>query len=290
MPPMTRLQFSKTPGTLNQYARALMATGRTSGDLNMPQSEAIQTTVNMDKKQIAAYAKVCGFPENDHVLPLTYPHLLAFPLHMELMLQPSFPLALIGLIHIRNTITRFRDIHINEKPDIRCFISDSEQTNKGLAFDITTEISVTGELVWQSVSTNLAREKKAAKTKENKAQPVLPDFDMTERWLLTSDLGRRYARISGDSNPIHLHAMSARLFGFKRHIAHGMWSKARTAARLQQTLGASACTITTDFKLPVYLPNTIELNYTMENGNGATFDLRDINGKKVHMKGSLQIL
>lgn len=95
--------------------------------------------------------------------------------------------------------------------------------------------------------------------------------------------------MSGDSNPIHLFAASAKLFGFKSHIAHGMWSKARTAAALQKKLGSDACRITTEFKLPVFLPTTVELNYNRGEQTMA-FDLRDTKGQKVHMKGEIQRL
>ena len=46
------------------------------------------------------------------------------------------------------------------------------------------------------------------------------------------DIGRRYAGVSGDPNPIHMYAVTARLFGFKSAIAHGMWSYARVLAAL----------------------------------------------------------
>ena len=49
-------------------------------------------------------------------------------------------------------------------------------------------------------------------------------------WRLPGDLGRRYAAVSGDRNPIHLYALTAKAFGFPRQIAHGMWSKARCLA------------------------------------------------------------
>lgn len=286
----TRLQFSETPGTLGQYARALMAKGSKQKEPALPALEAIQTNVTASASKVSAYAEVCGFNKNSTTLPLTYPHILAFPLHMELMLHKSFPLALMGLVHIRNTITQHRAIRIDEKLDIRCFIADSERTDKGLEFDIKAEISVAGELVWESSSTNLARMGGGAKkAPTNKARPELPTYAMAERWTLASDLGRRYARVSGDSNPIHLYALSAKLFGFKSHIAHGMWSKARTAAALQKKLGSDACTITTEFKLPVLLPTTVELDYTAKDGE-VDFDLRDIKGQKVHMKGMIKAL
>ena len=53
------------------------------------------------------------------------------------------------------------------------------------------------------------------------------------RWKAPADIGRQYAKVSGDYNPIHLSAVSAKLFGFPTAIAHGLWNKARTLAALE---------------------------------------------------------
>lgn len=291
-----RMQFSATPGTLGQYLRALLARGSGQRDITMPDIEALQVGVKARPERVAAYASVCGFRSQSSLLPLTYPHVLAFPLHMELMLHKHFPLALMGLVHIRNDITQYRAIRQEEKLDIRCHFSGSKQTDKGLEFDIHTEITIGGEKVWESVSTNLARMRSSATKGPRKERTELPAFATAERWTLNSDLGRRYARVSGDSNPIHLYALSARLFGFKSHIAHGMWSKARTAAALQPLLGSDACRLQVEFKLPVFLPSTVELNYNLHEtlnpetvtSSGIDFELRNTQGDKVHMKGRIE--
>jgi len=75
-------------------------------------------------------------------------------------------------------------------------------------------------------------------------------------------LGRRYASVSGDRNPIHMHASSARLFGFPQAIAHGMWTKARALAALESTL-PDAYTVDVSFRKPILLPGRV------------TFDVRD---------------
>ncbi|MCD8522767.1 MAG: acyl dehydratase [Saccharospirillaceae bacterium] len=291
-----RLQFSATPGTLSQYARALLARGAGQRDVTMPDIEALLVGVKAQPERVASYASVCGFRSHSSLLPLTYPHVLAFPLHMELMLHKQFPLALMGLVHIHNEITQYRAIRQEEKLDIRCHFAGSNRTDKGLEFDIRTEVTIGGERVWESVSTNLARMRSDTPRGPKKERAPLPGFSTAERWTLHSNLGRRYARVSGDSNPIHLYALSARLFGFKSHIAHGMWSKARTAAALQPLLGTDACRLTTEFKLPVFLPATVELNYNLHETltteqttqAGIDFELRCIRGEKVHMKGRIE--
>jgi acyl dehydratase len=78
--------------------------------------------------------------------------------------------------------------------------------------------------------------------------------------------------VSGDVNPIHLHALTARALGFPRAIAHGMWTAARTLA----ALGASTAGPSTShvwFAKPVLLPSTVEL-VVGEAGDGTVAGLR----------------
>lgn len=283
----THMQFNATPGNLSQYARCVIQKVTKNGKADLPKVEAVQNNVRTTQERISAYARVCGFDDSSNLLPITYAHTLAFPLHMEMMLHESFPVTPMGMVHIRNSITQHRAIRVDEKMDIRCFFADGERTSKGLEFDIKTEVRIGGELVWEGTSTNLARVAGPSvpkKAKSNAPRPALPEFNMKERWLLATDLGRRYARVSGDTNPIHLHSIPAKLFGFKGHIAHGMWSKARAAAALYKKVNSEACTISVEFKLPVFLPSKVEFNYT-ESDDGIEFDLRDDKGQKVHMKG-----
>jgi acyl dehydratase len=62
--------------------------------------------------------------------------------------------------------------------------------------------------------------------------------------------------VSGDHNPIHLHALTAKAFGFPRQIAHGMWSLARCAAALENRI-PDAVTVDAAFKKPIVLPGTV---------------------------------
>jgi hypothetical protein len=221
---------------------------------------------------------------------MTFPHLLAFPLHLELMLLPDFPFAVIGLVHVRNEIIQYRAIDILEKMDVSCFFSDIKKTNKGYEIDVKTEIHITGQKVWESISTNLVRqETDIAPTPKNSEPSTLPTHPYKEFWHLSSDLGRRYALVSGDSNPIHLFSLSAKLFGFKGHIAHGMWSKARIVAALYEKLNSDACKVIVDFKLPIFLPTSIQLNHD-DQGETINFDLRDESGIKPHLKGTIETL
>jgi acyl dehydratase len=102
-------------------------------------------------------------------------------------------------------------------------------------------------------------------------------------------LGRRYGFVSGDVNPIHMSNLTARAFGFPRAIAHGMWSLARLAAEFDAGQIDGACELDVRFKLPIYLPSTVTLQrWSIDNGTG--FALRDAQGDKPHLTGTLQSL
>ena len=73
-------------------------------------------------------------------------------------------------------------------------------------------------------------------------------------------MGRRYAPIAQDRNPIHLYPWSARLFGFKRPIMHGMWTLGRALAEAApSTREASVGELQVRFKRPIALPSTPQL-------------------------------
>ena len=101
---------------------------------------------------------------------------------------------------------------------------------------------------------------------------------------MPDDIGRRYAAVSGDRNPIHLHPLSARLFGMPKPIAHGMWLKARCLALLQGEL-PDAYAAEVSFKLPVYLPGKV----SFASGDGR-FSLHDEKNEKPHLSGMISAL
>lgn len=283
-----RVQLNEPPKTLNLYRRALFAKGL-KGTPTLPTTSITLANITADTKKVTQYRDVCGFKQDNNLLPLTFPHLLAFPLHLELMLLKDFPFAVMGMVHIRNEITQHRAINLLETMDVSCRFSDIRKTDKGYEVDIKTDIHITGELVWESISTNLVRKKTDIPTVAKNPNTPTENLPYKEFWHLSSDLGRRYALVSGDSNPIHLFSVSAKLFGFKGHIAHGMWSKARVVAALYNKLNSDSCKVVVDFKLPIFLPATIQMNYSVENQE-IHFNVRNKEGIKPHIKGIIHAL
>jgi acyl dehydratase len=267
------------PGMLGLYARAglgaLPVIGKSGGDV--PDLELALDDVEVDGGHLAKYARVCGFGMRDS-LPATYPHILAFPLHMALMTDGSFPFPVIGMVHISNRITQHRPIRTTEALSIRVHATEGEHA-KGRLVLMTTEVRSGDELVWDSESGFLRRgEGKGTKG----SGPHIPHDLPTEAiWSVPGDIGRRYAEVSGDRNPIHMHDLSAKLFGFKRAIAHGMWTKARAVAALQGRLPASF-TVDVQFQKPLFIPAKVA--FATE---GTAFAVRDAKSGSIHLHGGI---
>ncbi len=75
-------------------------------DADFPRTPLVLPRLRVDLTRLAAYERVCGFPTGEDALPLTYPHVLGFPLALRLMSRRSFPLPLLGLVHTLSLITR----------------------------------------------------------------------------------------------------------------------------------------------------------------------------------------
>jgi MaoC like domain len=244
----------------------------------LPDRTLAREDVRVDRAHLAEYARVCGFPVAD-ALPTTYPHVLGFPLQVALMADRVFPLPLPGLVHIRNTIATHRRLDAAEALAVRVHAERFTAHPKGAQVDLVTEVDAAGERVWEGRSTYLARGASAPDaTQPVPPEPVgVPDGQPAAVWQVAADVGRRYAGVSGDVNPIHLHPLAARAFGQKGAIAHGMWTKARCLAALEGEL-PEAYVAEVRFKLPLRIPGTAAFSY-----DGRAFQVWA--GDKPHLEG-----
>ncbi len=273
--------LTSLPSLWRLYAGAAVKRGR-SAPGQLPALSVNVSGVRVDRTQAWAYNRVCGFQNLPGLSP-TFLQSLAFPLHMHLLVHHAMPLTPIGLVHVCNSIRQIRPIGPDELLWIDCAVGETRQVDAGLEFDLTTRIEVSGERVWESVSTNLSRmpRKGNGKPKKTSAPPPEPD----ETWSLPPNLGRRYGAVSGDRNPIHLYPATSRLFGFRQPIAHGMWSKARCLAALMPAIGEKPFTVDVRFKTPAYLPSDVHFSQQLT-GEGGAFQLYSTAGKP-HLTGEV---
>lgn len=238
----------------------------------LPDKVARVARHRQDLDRLAAYDRVCGFTLRDHVPP-TWLHVQTFPLQAAILAERSFPFAPAGLVHVANTMTIHRGVGVAEELDLMVRADGLRPHAKGALFDLVEEVRVRGDIVWSGRSTYLARlPRPLAETTPPVAPGGTPDLDQLDRqeprdldepdlrraqtWRLPADLGRDYAAVSGDVNPIHLSAASAKVFGFKRAIAHGMWTHARCLSALEGRL-PDAYTVAVRFTKPILLPGRV---------------------------------
>lgn len=247
--------LGSTPSLPPLYWRAVLKrkiTGQT-----LPE-QGLRCRVRINPAEVAAYRKVCGFADSP-ILPATYPHILAFGLQMQLLTDKRFPFPLLGLIHLSNRIRIHRPLGGVSELIIGVHAQNLKPHPKGATFNVVTTAEDALGLLWEAESRMLCRGVKLEGAARDDAQPTPTHVSELARWLAPADIGRRYARVSGDYNPIHLSALTAKLFGFPQAIAHGLWNKAHTLAALGEHLPAANIEIAVEFRKPVRLPSEVRL-------------------------------
>lgn len=286
-----RLDFEQLPAVAPSYLRAVanFGSGLSRGQ-TIPDIVARLNDLEVRAENLAQYRKVCGFARAE-TLPVTYPHVLAFPMHMAVLTHKRFPLKLLGLIHVRNHITQHRAIRVDEPLDLIVSVGGHRDVAKGIEFDLVTRVKGSdGTTIWEETGVMLSRGKggSGGASGKSKHPPELgfsPDEEAT--WQVPADIGRRYASAAGDYNPIHLSPWSAKLFGFPRAIATGMWMNARAAAALEPYLSRQQYSLSVAFKKPVFLPSTVLFQKADVEG-GTNFGLTDRSGDVLHLSGEVR--
>ncbi len=276
-PPMVMRQLPSMPALLGKAA--FKSGSYRAGDA-LP---GLSTQVNellINPQHLAAYKSLCGFSaEGD--MPATYLHMLAFPLFLQILTQQDFPIQAMGQVHLRNQISVLASFDSQQPLSMTAAVGGSVLTSRGLEWDIDVTATIDQQTVWSSNSTFLHR----CKTDVKQARrPVISREGEPQQWAVAADIGRRYARISGDYNPIHLSDITAKLFGFKQAIAHGMWSKARCLAALEEQLPDAGYSVAVNFHRPLFLPSNV-LFFTNQMVGKKRFSLYSQKGDQAHLDG-----
>jgi len=290
VPDVATRTFDKAPAGLPLMLKAALPAIPGVGSLPgvkhekgaLPDTVLQRTRVGTDPQHLERYTDVCGFARAE-TLPATYPHIAAHTLHLTLMTDTAFPFPPMGAVHLRNRITQYRPIGTGEVYDLALRADSDDPHPKGRLISLVSEARIGGELVWDETMTVLFRSRNGG---DEPVRPALAGVEAPQgpvQWKLGGDLGRRYGAVSGDRNPIHLYPLTAKAFGFPRQIAHGMWTKARSLAALQNRL-PDAYTVDVEFKKPVLLPATVTFGATTE-GGVTTFGVRDARKGVPHLVG-----
>ncbi|MFT7683045.1 MAG: hypothetical protein ACI935_002531 [Moritella dasanensis] len=267
----------------------------------------------IERRNLQRYIKFCKFSNSDYV-PVTYPFVIAFPLLMRLMTSAHFPIPILGLIHYKNSITQHAPILKNAILTIICSASNDNTTVKGRFIETQMDIFVDGQLVWACTSTFLQKSRQSEANKHSQSAEassgnnvlgpdnnvLRPDNNVLrpDNNVLLDAQGMqtvssfeyhrlhalKYAYISGDTNPIHLHSIPAKLMGFRSTIMHGMFAKAHVLAQLEAVIDIQHISIEVQFKSAIFLPTQVCLNVALSPKNN-TFSLTNSNKRVSHLSG-----
>ncbi|ANF81944.1 hypothetical protein A3K93_06885 [Acinetobacter sp. NCu2D-2] len=282
---MNTRHFSQLPKPYLAYPKVIqgLIIKKPKGEKVLPQVEYVVDSLKVDVKHLKSYNEVCGFKNNGYI-PAIYLTVLSQSLQMHMMTSEAFPFPILGLVHIRNQIKQYRKIGVNEQLTLSCKFGELQPHEKGVQFDFITTVKVGNEVVVEALTTYLSRQKSDAKAAAKSADSKVPNYEVNAEWDVSENTGRRYALTSGDFNLIHIHAITAKAFGFKQAIAHGMWSKARALASLSLP---DAYEADVWFKLPMYLPSKVQF-VTAVSGKDTDFLIRNSKSQKPHVSGCVK--
>lgn len=295
MSPPTKISYARRPSMVPAYVRVLLGRkpySAPSGTVIEP-VELEARKVVLSASHIQRYRDVCAVPASAKGLPPAYLHVLAMPLHMQLFVVKNFPVKVLGLIHLRNTIRVLAPVDERAPLKLRVYFDTMRETDFGQEYDFTTSYEQNGAVVWEEISTMFARG--TSGPKEGSKRPVIERSNHPENGTHSDTLevadntGWRYARVSGDFNPIHLTARTAQMFGFKQAVAHGMWSMGRCLASASPHIPNVKIQIDTQFKLPVYIPSQA-LARTWAVPGGADISMCTMKGDRLHLAMQVRTL
>lgn len=285
---MTRIELTRVPSLVRGFGRMLLARKPGLEQGAVPLVEAHLAGARIDRRQLRAYCDLCGFADRERA-PVTFPQILATAVAIELLLAKEFPFSPLGIVHIGSTMSEQRPLTPADELDVTCRVEGHRDTRQGKLLALETIIEVAGKPLWQSSNEVLVRGRtKARRQRRRPSEPVPPaPGARVATWHVPAGQGRKYARVSGDYNPIHLSALSARLFGFRRAIAHGLWTLARSIAEIGSDLPAHPFRVEAEFKRPLLLPAEVRFACTLEEAE-VSWDVRSHDGSVPYLIGRVR--
>ena len=291
-PAMTTIEITTPRHAAQLYAGALLSSRKRPGVVKaLKPVTYVRPAVTLDAADVAADAKVCGFKPEVGV-PVLYPQMLTFPLAMEFFASAHCPWPAMGTVHLANRIRQHARLNVGDVLRVEMRTGELLAHEKGQVFTLEFAISRDADLVWDGTMTalRLGVQNPVGKPYAS-ALGSEADLSCQATFNAPADIGRRYGLVSGDMNPIHLSAPSAKLFGFRQAIAHGLWTKARALAAMLPRQPIDKAEVTVEFKTPLYLPGRASLWATRQvQGSlphNALFEVRNAKGDKPHLRAQL---
>jgi acyl dehydratase len=279
--------FETLPGSAGAYALILAKLARRpSAAVELPTIRATCRDARWPTDRLDAYKRLVRHPHDDRGLPAFVPQLMAAPLHLRLLSDAALPLSPLGLVHVENEIVLREPIHASEPLEIRTWVEGLTPHARGTLLTLRTQARPRSRreqgAAYEATTVTLARRAGPRESRERVSQPPLSQRTTFE---LPEGLGRAYARVAGDLNPIHQHRVLARPFGFERAVIHGTYTAARAMSELLPSVPEAPYRLRARFHSPVFLPSTVCAGYDADD-----LVVRDADGVREHVRVTLTAL
>jgi len=287
---------------LRLAARGAMARREPEPPLETPRRKPSveRAGITTDARSVERYLRategtgIAALRGKDAPLPPLYPSTWETAQCVELFAGLDRPLPLGGVVHVESEAFCLRPIHPGDPIRCRVELERAERVSRGIRLTVVARNwNATGQLCAQSTAVFLARsrapQESAAATGPRLVVDTPERWDELAAWTLRGGAGRRFARASGDYNPIHLWAWTARPFGFPRPILHGFCTAGMVAhALVEGPLGGDPSAlrrIRVTFRAPLPLPSRARL-WSGEAGAQRWFRVTADRGETVHAEGT----
>jgi MaoC like domain len=270
----TKFTYTKAPGIWGSYLKIISVRrkGLESGGM-IPNLVGELLGFNIDKEHLNRYSEICGLEKNSK-MPILYPHVIASSIYMNMLTHKLFPFGLVGSLHLRNHIIQHRQINIDGTFDIKVEVIEQRVVKQGMEFDFTISILIDKERVWESISTWLTRGKFGKEYENSPNAEILktePEAKHFADLYIPKNIGKKFAKITLDYNPIHISRILASLFGLKRDVAHAMWASGNALGKLSDVIYDKPTRIDLAFKGPLFLDSKSNVK-TIEKDKNLLFD------------------
>lgn len=265
---------------LDAYIKAAF---KRAGYIDLAKLQALQRaprvwrTLLPTTKHYQRYCSLVEWHNVNRVHPF-YWQVKSLPLQLQLLNHGLSPFSILGLVHLDNVVSVYNHSRVDIPCELMTRFGESYQHRKGIVFAITVTATQRGKPVYCASGRYLMRTLQKVAGLPDYVTPAsqnIESADSQQEFVTNVALARQYAWVSGDYNPIHLSGLSARLFGFKQAIMHGMWSGARVISALDEKHALTDEEITIAFKHPLTLPQRAQLQVASTlNGDGRILSLR----------------
>ena len=216
---MPLVEYRSRPSALAYMSRAMWAGRRGTPTLPLPELIVRWRGVRPVSRDVDDVCALAEQPRSDF-LPFLYFHIVGFRLQMALLTHPAFPVPIWRMLQVRNALVQRRPVRRAASVDFELVLAAMRIFEKGMEADVSMKVSESGELVHESLNTFYARGTFGPASASRAPSPPEPDGATLATWVTPRHAALRFARLTGDYNPLHLSDFYARRLGFGSASLH----------------------------------------------------------------------